>query len=1095
MFFNSAYDQKDFLKILQTKICPDLVVDIKSMQFDRQTKYFVKDSIYQLWKIKFSDGTEVVLLEVEQTSINDPRITLTKDAFKILHDHHKENALIVFHSADTDSWRLSLLTSKYEGWDKINSNPKRYSFLLGSHEKVKTPNDYLIKKWTIKDFNDLISRFDVEVVRKEFFKQYLNLFLELYKELKLYEMSIGVENDIVTFTKTLMWKIIFLYFIQKKWRLWLEADKNRGSWKKDFIRFLFDDYKWERKLLKWEPKHSFYNDYLEPLFYEALSNERNSDLYERFGLKIPYLNWWLFEQEYDWKNTFVNPKDDIFENIIDIFDRYNFTIHEDDPYDREIAVDPEMLGKIFETMISVSKDNIQEICDMYEKAKAKSKDPDKIISVDVWKELNKKFGAFYTPREIVHYMTKESLTYYLINWIKEARSNESDDQIEKIIRELFRLKDEHLFKEEAKLSQEEFQLFEQYVILTKDLLKKVKVLDPAVGSWAFPMGILHEIFWLRRYLIDAFELKSETNYEIKKSIIQNNIYGVDIEPWAIDIARLRFWLSLVVDADKPEPLPNLDFKFVCANTLIPLEWWSLFTRQELIDELNNLRKQYFSTQKKSEKEALKKEFYKVQQELCGFAIKQHFNTRKEQKEYIESLVKQNTDPRNRQIMQWDPFDTKKSSDFFDSELMFGIGGFGVVIGNPPYLQIQKLSWQKIQEDYAKAWYKTFTRMWDLYCLFYELWIKLLVAWGNLCYITSNKRMRAWYWESMREYFVKNIDPKLLIDLWWGVFENATVDSNILLVEKKQVKEFNLKALDLIKETNVSNLYAFKDKFMTIKNLSQDSWTILSPIQDNIKIKIEKIWTPLKDWDIDIYRGLVTWDNNWLVLQKKSEIEEFINLDEKWEFIKKYIFGKDIFRYAYKIEKYLISIPKSTVFNIWNEFIQKLENRDTEFNNSISKRKEKWNYWYDLRGCSFYHIFNNPIIVWSDIVAIPSFAITDWETQVDTSAYFMNIQWSIFLKKYLLSILNSNLSYYYMNISASNLWSGALRRKKIFLEKLPIPKISSIEQQPFIDLVDKILEAKKNDPKADTSELERKIDLMVYELYGLSEEEVRVVEGK
>ncbi|MFA7298182.1 MAG: TaqI-like C-terminal specificity domain-containing protein [Candidatus Absconditabacterales bacterium] len=1091
MFFNASYDRSDFLRILQTKICPNFVQEIKPMQFERQTKYFVKDSMYQLGKIKFADDTEVIVMEIQQTSISDPRITLTKDAFKILHDHQKDNALIVFYSADTDSWRLSLLTSKYEGRDKINSNAKRYSFLLGSHEKVKTPNDYLIKnpKGIVKDLNDLISRFDVEVVRKEFFKQYLNLFLELYKELKPYEIMLGKDNDLVTFTKTLMGKIIFLYFIQKKGRLGVHIEKEWGEGRKDFMKFLLDDYKGPRDLHKGEHKSSFYNDYLEPLFYEALSNERNTDVYERFDLKIPYLNGGLFEQEYDRKNTFINPKDEIFEKIIDTFDRYNFTIHEDDPYDREIAVDPEMLGKIFETMISVSKDNIEEICDIYEKAKAKSKDPDKIISVDVGKELNKKFGAFYTPREIVHYMTKESLTYYLINGIKEARPNESDEQIEKIIRELFRLKDDHLLKEETKLSQEEFQLFEQYIILTNDLLKKIKVLDPAVGSGAFPMGILHEIFGLRRYLIDAFELKFESDYEIKKSIIQNNIYGVDIEQGAIDIARLRFWLSLVVDADKPEPLPNLDFKFVCANTLIPLEGGSLFTKQDLIDELNNLRKKYFGTQKKSEKELLKKEFYKAQQELCGFTVKQHFNNRKEQKEYIEVLVKQNTDPRNRQIMQWDPFDTKESSEFFDSELMFGIDGFSICIGNPPY--ISYYSRQSHGNDKTSDIIETFKKSYNFIedkkklgrfntvMFFLEMALNLTGNQGIINFIIDTNFYSNPF-ENIRKYLLENSS---IIEIVSNV--NAFEGVGSYQVILKYTKKMN------------------KENFIKWKSIQDGEFIYNGSVQQKKYLKTLEIIPPVSE-GLDVLRDKIEKNGQIKDLLGNNNIRTCITFTGQKD---KFVIPKPELEIDYPLLEGSKSV-QGPYLPIKNDFFVRydLKLRDKLNEDYIQLAKAEGKRTPMVIGLGDLECFKSPKIFVRLSDSRITATYTDQFVCADLSLYVIvmpnkqNI-WNNYSIFFLLGILNSKLITFYARKfeKIKNLGRGTPQIRLKDIRELPIVNIDFLNNNSITlhnnirDIAKSILAIKKGDPKADISQLEKEIDQIVYKLYGLTDEEIKIVE--
>ncbi len=414
MIFDKKYNKenrKEFLNFLRVKLFEDKLEEYNQaipLQIDKKTVYFEKNDCYELGKVKFDKA--ITIFEIKQRSKNDPRITLTKDAFKIMDDLGVNNALIVFYSDDSNSWRLSLLTMNKSWWEVEISNPKRYSFLLWEWEKTKTPKDFLEKKWLVDSFEELVKRFDVEVVRKEFFNHYLTLYIRLYEKVLEDEKFVKLlkleKVDLVSFTKNLLWKIVFLYFIQKKGWLWVS--RNWEYWKdgdKNFMRNLWNDFiSWESNII--EKEWYFYNDYLEWLFFAWLNkdNTDNNDYNEYFDKKVPYLNGWLFKEDYKWwRNNIAQFSNDIFSNdkedwILDIFDLYNFTIDEDDLYDSEIAIDPEMLGRIFEKMISISSENIDEILQIY---KTKKK-------LEIWKELNKKFGAFYTPREIVAYMTKES---------------------------------------------------------------------------------------------------------------------------------------------------------------------------------------------------------------------------------------------------------------------------------------------------------------------------------------------------------------------------------------------------------------------------------------------------------------------------------------------------------------------------------------------------------------------------------------------------------------------------------------------------------------------------------------------------------------
>lgn len=883
--FNAWFNPHSFKSFLRTSLLWDKFNEYPTPEklLPWKTQYFVNNEIYRIWDIKDIDK-DVSILQIRQKSKNDPRVSLTKDTFKLMQDYWIRNAIVVLWVDNISSWRLSLLTTSYtEDFKKELSNPRRYSYILWPYEKVKTPEKYLVDKWFIEDFGDLKNRFDVEVVRKEFFRLYIDLFLEVYDNIitnnEFSKIIKDWDIEPVSFSKNLMWKLIFLYFIQKKWWLWI-IDKNIvfWDWDRDFFKYNIDKLAADWDLFN--KQSNFYNDFLEPLFYSWLNQKNPDNWHEELQMKVPYLNGWLFQEEYDWRWTTINLNNQIFKNIIDSFDTYNFTIDEDDPYDREIAVDPEMLWKIFESMISITNKNINEHLDSFKKAKERSKisfvNQDNILNLSLTKWNNKELGAFYTPREIVNYMTKESLYNYLVNDLEKKNPNDKEE-IKDIVRKLFEYKEKHLTKGEIDEQEESWYiLIKKYVFDIKDALLNVKILDPAVWSWAFPMWILQEILWLTRYLIDVFHLEKKSDYEIKKDIIQNNIHGVDIDPGAVDIARLRFWLCLIVDADNPVPLPNLDFKFVCANTLVPLDEWWLFVNEEFVSTLKNIKDKFFSCSDHEEKNNLKKLFLDTKESLFivdknkldslkwsdGRKTKAY---KEEYKKYVNTLA----DKRVKQMLQRDPFDTQQSNERFDLKMMFDIDHFDIVIWNPPYIQLQKElddnPWKNLGSLYEPFWFKTFEKRGDIYCLFYEKWISFLNDWWILTYITSNKWMRTGYWKSLREFFCKNTSPLMLIDLWPDVFETATVDSNILITQKLKTQSFNLKWLDLTQESNISDIDVYYDKIQPISNLTSDSWIIVSDIEKNIKDKVEKVWTPLKDWDISINYWIKTWANDVFII--------------------------------------------------------------------------------------------------------------------------------------------------------------------------------------------------------------------------------------
>lgn len=1048
MYFDKSYNRQEFLTIFQTKICPNFVRQERPLQVNRKTAYFVDNKVYRLWTVELDQ--EISVLEIQQKSSKDPRITLTKDAFKILDDNGIDNALVIFYSPDNTSYRLSLLTTKYVDWDKkTTSSYKRYSYILWPGEKTKTPEKQLLHP--IKDYNDFVSRFDVEVVRKDFFEKYLELYVRLYKEIrqdKEFENLLKSQNvDLVSFTKNLLGKIVFLYFIQQKGRLWLgKKETEYGKWNKNFMRVMRDNFNKDESMST-EKTWFFYNDYLERLFFAGLNIDRRDqdDRFPSLKMKVPYLNWWLFKEDYQWRESYIAKiSNDIFSNvdtkwdeadgILDIFDRYNFTVDEDSLYDSDIAVDPEMLGRIFEKMISISSENIDEVVELYDNKGKKAK-------IDFGKELNKKLGAFYTPREIVHYMTKESLIAYLVNNIKWDK-----EQNEKLIRDLFELKEQFLLSKEdltkTNFSSDIFDKLWWIIEQIDDALKKVKILDPAVWSWAFPMGLLHEISNIRYYIYGVFyktfgvnidEYKNDKKlslYKIKREIILNNIYGVDIDPGAIDIARLRFWLSLIVDEEQPEPLPNFEFKFVCANTLIPLEEETkekdLFAQwdEPKLETLKKYKKEYYNASGNKEKQQLKERI----------------------REYtkVDTTLFSEPTPRARQMAEFGAnFDnTKHSHSFFDPSLMMSEWrGFDIIIGNPPYVNAKKMS--SLDRQRMSAIYKLLKWSWDLYIVFLIKAYNLMNKNWIFSWIIPNKLLIQDYAREVLSFMKINWLHSIINVSHLDVFKDVWVYPIVVLWNKIWTKHFQEFILSSIND--LSEIKKFVKK--------ENSFKRFSVIKDFNNIKIFS-------W--------LTWFEATKVKPLITEMENRSNNSVR-------------FVVSWTIDPYII-LNKSVPY-MWLKFNNPYFNYDP---NIISEWKWKF--------------FNKDKI------------IIAWMTKRIESVYSKDPIWlgvwcyaiyefGNFEPKFLLWILNSKFLTFYLNVEfrEKHLAWWYLAINKSTIEQLPLIKTIKEEQTPFIERVDQILAITNQlwyDPKNPPQEqldLEKEIDQMVYELYGLSDEEVRVVE--
>src|SRR5690606_13426834 len=524
-------------------------------------------------------------------------------------------------------------------------------------------------------------------------------------------------------------------------------------------------------------------------------------------------------------------------------------------------------------------------------------------------EDNRDKGAFYTPKEIVQYMCKESLIQYLLNTFQEQKD----------IEQFIRL---HIVSP--------FLAEKENAILLNQKLDDIKVCDPAIGSGAFPIGMLQEIFEAKRFLYPHLKTNEPFNpVEVKKNIIQNSIYGVDIEKGAVDIAQLRFWLSLVVDEINPHPLPNLDYKIMQGNSLLESfecvdlsqigynksyftiaepqrdlfgnllesQMKMTFSKTETTQKIQRLIKCFFSIEHADEKKSIRDEINEFVLQHIEYNIKLRENQlnsfineiknpdslrkndRKRYEGYITDLNKiQETKAQLLKIQETDERPYFLWHLYFKD--VFDQSGFDVMIGNPPYIQLEK-NGGALAKLYKNSNYEFLSNnnKGDIYCLFYEKGIQLLKPQGILCYITSNKWMRADYGKYLREIFINKVDPILLIDFaGQKIFESATVDTNVLLLSKQKNRQKTLACT--IKDKVLNNLSVYVRQHAQLCSFDTiETWTILSPIEESIKRKIEAIGTPLKDWDINIYRGILTGFNEAFIIDGKKK-DELIAQDPK-----------------------------------------------------------------------------------------------------------------------------------------------------------------------------------------------------------------------
>ena len=1071
-----------------------------------------KQQVKQYWRIgKYvdPDGEQLDLLVVQVSNLGNlerARSALRNFAVNRLKQFEKQASLIAFYAEDDQGadWRFSFVKIEHEAFKddkgkiklKQELTPaKRYSFLVGVHENSHTASKQLLPVLAM-DYADphiaeIETAFSIEKVTDEFFAQYKALFQKLAEHLKKQkyfkqDSEEATDQQVSRFAKKLLGQIVFLYFLQKKG--WLGVERNQ-AWGKGSKRFMRERYH-----LTINNGGNYYHDFLQYLFYEALADERKDQedpgYYPRFDCRVPFLNGGLFEADYDWRNEKIELPDNLFHNveknkagdmgtgILDVFDRYNFTIKEDEPLEKEVAVDPEMLGKVFENMLEITE--------------RKSK------------------GAFYTPREIVHYMCQESLIHYLDNRLNQyatatydigspqASLFGNDDaqgqlslietnekilvprgDLETLIRKghLALENDTRVISKGKETDTYKFQLPEavrQHAKAIDEALADIKVCDPAIGSGAFPVGLLHEIVNIRLALAPHSGIVHSA-YELKRHAIGESLYGVDIDASAIDIARLRLWLSLIVDEDdygRIEALPNLDYKIVRGSSLIgfPENW-----KSPAFDKIEALKKQFFAETDHANKMALKVQIdEEIQQRLNG----------------------------SMQTFGW-----RVDFDFrlFFSEVWHQKGGFDVVIGNPPYVQIQNYSGQQVQKDWEAQKFESFAKTGDIYCLFYEKGYRLLRDTGVLAFITSNKWMRAGYGEKLRRFFSEKTQPLTLIDFSsFQVFETATVDTNVLLFSKeKRTKPVHACLIDPA-FTRAMPLDAFvAKKRIELDTLSEESWVISNAAEYLIKKQIEKAGIPLKAWDITINYGIKTGFNEAFIIDGKKK-DELIAADPKSaEIIKPILRGRDIKRYRVDFADcwLIITFPSlhlriddyPAIHNYLQSFGRKLHQTGEvlgkdEQGNEIKSRKKTGNQWFETQDqISYFKEFEKEKIVYPDIMRLPrgSSAFSDFPYMyLDRDGYYAEATNFVLTGdrvRTILAILTSELGIYaFISFYLGPIFDNkGFRYKKAYLENLPVPKVDVPQLNSCIDYSHVM---RRSDQRLVSRYFEQLIDGLVYELY-------------
>ena len=1085
-------------------------------------------------------------------------------------------AIVAFYTAEEpEKWRLSFIRMDYEfskgKVDQKLTPAKRYSYLVGEKEPCTTALQRLFPIFDEDNerpsLDEIEEAFSVEKVTKEFFDKYvekyqnLKEYLESNEDFMIEAKTRGFSSE--QFAKKLLGQIVFLYFVQKKGWLGVSAiptvltekqynnafyakgaksrkivpmvyqkiEENKykinvaelkamsdedeavlatcvkgepwGTGPRDFMRQIFNGCNSSGK--------NFFDDYLEPLFYTGLNlNRGENGFYAPLHRRIPFLNGGLFEQldNYAWENNDFNIPNEIFSNvdkkgrdadgILDIFDRYNFTMNEDEPMEREVAIDPEMLGKVFENLLDVSD--------------RKSK------------------GAFYTPGGIVHYMCQESLVEYLVE--KTSISEEAirdfiyfgeffkDEDTEKTlcVQDSNGKKHYEIDKEKDLFISEDIFSFKKNVNRLSeldDLLKNVKVADLAVGSGAFPLGMLNEIVKARETLtaylalgMNNFQKKSfiaygRKLYDLKVETIKNCIFACDIEPSAVDIAKLRLWLSIVIDDEitsevnncefdahtKPRQLPNLECNIICGNSLMDkFNGNLLISQSDLLNNTDGSSYQYSLFQSGVDNLLIK--LIELQDKL--FFIKEH-NEKEEIREYIQDIY-------NQIILEQIGSDYSLKEAYLESvketsapfilwQLYFpkvfrDNGGFDIVIGNPPYgAKLSKEEKIYYKEKYADVHMRTP----DTYNYFISLGLKLIKNNGIETFIVPNTLLFQNEYQNTRKLLSENNKLYAVINIGENVFERAQVPTCIFVAQKKMEDSYAIKYADFREIPNGDIVWGKYPQSIEKAVLENTPGNVLGIDSASSKI-IEKIASKsvlVDDIADEVAAGISTGGNDVFIIN-----EAFIqDNDIENDIIKPLLYGKIVDRYStdWNDEYVIYSTKNSNTPQYKNLYEYMLP-----FEEKLSKKRETKKGlipWWSLHWPRTPELFEQKKIVMrqtSDCI----------RATIDMDNYYaLNSLLVLTLKsnsefsyEFVLGILNSNVNnYIYSNLTqeAGRVFAEVKPKN---VRKLYIPNMANDERKKIEELVHQLLE---NNGTLD--DIQREIDEMLYTYYGLEAEEIEKIE--
>jgi type I restriction-modification system DNA methylase subunit len=1129
--FRQQFDENRFLYFIRNLV--NTLDESKRAQFtgnyvkrafSEQVGHYLRLGTY---KDPRGDLVDILVINLRrETTLARGRVTLRNfvaDYLATGHGQNKAAVIAAFVSPKEEDWRFSFVKLDF-AFEKTElglvterallTPARRYSYLVGTNENCHTAQKQFLELLQTETADPTVAAleaaFGVEKVTREFFDHYRILFEKTRDALKTFlskEPRIekhfaerGIETD--DFAKKLLGQIVFLYFLQKKGWFGVERGQPWGSGNKGFIRHLFTEREHFAHLVARKSKRdpNFFNDILEPLFYDALSRPRLEEdhYYPSFDCRIPFLNGGLFEPlyGYKWEETEILLPDTLFSNdeesqegdkgtgILDVFDRYNFTVNEAEPLEREVAVDPEMLGKVFENLLP--------------------------------ENIRHSSGTYYTPRVIVHYMCQQALLHYLAT----RAAGVPQDDLALFLRLAERFTDFEAKETKAhadKLLPDSISLNAEPL---DELLANIAVCDPAIGSGAFPVGMMHEIIRARIALTPSLEKSGakaakadRSAYCLKRHAIHYSLYGVDFDPGAVEIAKLRLWLSMVVDEDDIsdiQPLPNLDYKIMQGNSLL-----EEFDGVRLLDdkllqppdqsreaEIADLKARIASASqefvrlhgegKKSaaaklgveqEIKRLKKRLgtllspvdsktsgqgelsqqtswasLKRIQELHATFFDEESRGEKEKlrKEldtlewsFMEATLREQG--REQAIQELKRASAKHRKPFFLWRLHFGEifqqrGGFDVVMANPPFVRMELI------KDEKPALERRFPYLYagraDLYVYFYGLGLDILRTDGCLTFISSNTYLNAKFGEKLRKYFSETAKISTLIDFAETKVFDAVVEPAIIVLRKGTSKDAHVrvvkweenKALDDLPEIVASGVHTVSQS-----SFSAEPWRLIAGVESRLLDQLNRgtqLRTIAKD---GILYGIKTGLNAAFIIDEAKR-RELCEDERSTEIIKPFIRGRDIGRWAVRpTEAWLIY----TYHGVDIKRYPLVEKHLLPFKEALNARATKQE-WFELQQpqLRYSKYFAKPKVVYQDISRTYAFAYDKDGCFCGDTTFVLPTE-----SPAIAGILQSNAVKWWAHTDQGVPFGGFLRLKTQYMERCPIPRMNLQQEVALSRLVE------------------------------------------